>query len=104
MRVLIWVLQVIAVLWLARVFWRTVAGWLGVSGNSSQFGGSSPPRGDPGRSASRLPPRELIKDPHCGTYVSPEVSIRAQFRGQELHFCSRECEQKFLQAQSKQSA
>ena len=104
MRLLIWVLELIAVLWLVRVLWRTAAGWLGVSGDSPQSAGSDPRPGGPVRSASRLPPRELMKDPQCGTYVSPEVSIRLLFRGQELHFCSRQCEQQFLQAQSKLSA
>jgi YHS domain-containing protein len=104
MRVLILVLQAVMVLWLIRVFWRRVAGWLGVSGDSSQAQGPGPRRDDPAGSASHLPPRELVKDPQCGTYVSPEVSVRTRFRGQELHFCSRECEQQFLQAQSKQSA
>lgn len=105
MRFLIRLVELFLVLWLVRFVWRTVAGWLSVFGSSPQFGGGAPPRqGNSPRSASNMPPRELMKDPQCGTYVSPEVSIRLQFRGQELHFCSRECEQQFLRNQSKQSA
>jgi len=104
MRVLIWILQVIAVLWLVRVLWRTVAGWLGVLGGSSQVAGSDPRRSNPARPPSGMAPQELVKDPQCGTFVSPELSIRTRFQGRELHFCSRECEKKFLQAQSEKSA
>ncbi len=105
MRVLILVLQAIAVLWLVRTLWRTVAGWLGVSQDPSQFAtGEDPRRGAPFRAGPGMPPRELMKDPQCGTYVSPEVSIRARFQGRELHFCSRECEQTFFQTQSQKSA
>ena len=103
MRFLIRLLEVILVVWLVRAAWRTLAGWLGNLGDSTQSGSSSPRRSDSVTSPSGMPPRELVKDPQCGTYDSPEVSIRTQFRGQELHFCSRECEQQFLQAQSKQS-
>ena len=104
-RILIWVLQVVAVLWLLRFLLRTVAGWLGFPQPSSQSrAGQEPRRGDPFQAGSGMPPRELKKDPQCGTYVSPELSIRAQFRGEELHFCSRACEQKFFQIQSEKSA
>jgi YHS domain-containing protein len=104
MRFLVRLLEVALVLWLVRAAWRTVAGWLVDSGGSGRFGGSRPRPSDPVRSPSGMPPRELVKDPQCGTYVSPDVSIRTRFHGQELHFCSHECEQQFLLAQSKQSA
>ena len=108
MRVLMWLLQVMAVLWLVRTLWRTAARWLGVSQGSSESGefgaAQSPRQGGPFRKASGMAPRELMKDPQCGTYVSPELSIRARFQGTELHFCSRECEQQFFQTQSEKSA
>lgn len=94
LRVLIRVLQAIAILWLLRLLWRTVGGWLGFPERSMPSGIGEPPR----------PVRELKKDPQCGTYVSPELSVRAQFRGEELHFCSRACEEKFRQTQSEKSA
>lgn len=105
LRVLLWVLEVVAILWLLRVLWRTAAGWLGFPQGSTQFENGRPPQpGDPVAAGPRLSPRELKKDPQCGTYVSPELSIRARFRDEELHFCSRECEQKFFQIQSEKSA
>jgi YHS domain-containing protein len=102
LRVLIWVLEVLALLWLLRLLWRTAAGWLGVPDPSRQSGAGQSPR--TGAASPRMAPRELKKDPQCGTYVSPEVSVRARFGGEELHFCSRECEEKFRLSQSATSA
>lgn len=105
LRVLTWVLEVVAVLWLLRFLGRMVAGWLGSPQHSAQVGVGQPVSpADPVAAGPRLAPRELQKDPQCGTYVSPELSVRARFRGEELHFCSRECEQKFLQIHSEKSA
>ena len=103
MRILIRLLQVLVVLWLVRLAWRTVAGWFGASEDSSQQAGSHSRGRYAVRPPSGMPPRELRKDPQCGTYVSPEVSIRARFRGEELHFCSRECEELFFRTQAEQS-
>jgi hypothetical protein len=47
-------------------------------------------------------PVTLHRDQSCGTYVSPEVSFRATQAGQELHFCSAECRDRYLR--SKQQA
>jgi len=105
LRVLIRVLQAIAILWLLRLLWRTVGGWLGFPERSMQSGIGEPPRpGDHFAAGPRMAPRELKKDPQCGTYVSPELSVRAQFRGEELHFCSRACEEQFRQTHSEASA
>jgi YHS domain-containing protein len=93
LRVLIRVLEVIAILWLLRLLWRAAAGWLGFPERSMHSGIGQSPR----------PVRELQKDPQCGTYVSPEVSVRARFGGEDLHFCSRECEEKFRRTQSASS-
>lgn len=38
---------------------------------------------------------ELKKDPVCGTYVSTAASITRSVNGQVLHFCSRECRDKY---------
>ena len=100
MRILIRLLQVLLVLWLVRLAWRTLAGWLGASGDPSA--GSHSRSRYSVRSPSGMPHRELMKDPQCGTYVSPEVSIQARFRGEELHFCSRECQEQFFRTQAEQ--
>ena len=38
---------------------------------------------------------ELKKDPVCGTYVSTGASVTRTVNGQLLHFCSKECRDKY---------
>jgi len=38
---------------------------------------------------------ELKKDPVCGTYVSTTASITRSVKGEVLHFCSKECRDKY---------
>ena len=57
------------------------------------------------RTVSRQPPPasapnvvlggELKKDPVCGTYVSTGASVTRTVDGQVLHFCSKECRDKY---------
>jgi YHS domain-containing protein len=41
---------------------------------------------------------ELKKDPVCGTYVSAGASVTRTVDGQVVHFCSKECRDKFRAA------
>ena len=41
---------------------------------------------------------ELKKDPVCGTYVSTAASVTRTVHGQVMHFCSKECRDKYLAA------
>jgi YHS domain-containing protein len=41
---------------------------------------------------------ELKKDPVCGTYVSTSASVTRTVDGQVLHFCSKECRDKYRAA------
>ena len=41
---------------------------------------------------------ELKKDPVCGTYVSEGASFTRTVNGQLLHFCSKECRDKYRAA------
>ena len=41
---------------------------------------------------------ELKKDPVCGTYVSIGASVTRTVDGQLLHFCSKECRDKYRAA------
>lgn len=34
---------------------------------------------------------QMVQDPQCGTYLPISDAIRANIRGQQLHFCSRKC-------------
>jgi|SRR5271154_474167 len=39
---------------------------------------------------------ELKKDPSCGTYISAATSIKEKVGGETLHFCSKECRDKYV--------
>ena len=39
---------------------------------------------------------ELKKDPACGTYISAATSIKETVGGQTLHFCSKQCRDKYV--------
>ena len=41
---------------------------------------------------------ELRKDPVCGTYVSTGASVTRKVDGELLHFCSKECRDKYRAA------
>ena len=54
----------------------------------------------PSRTAKQPPPTvstggELKKDPVCGTYVSTAASLTRMVNGRVVHFCSRECRDKY---------
>jgi YHS domain-containing protein len=38
---------------------------------------------------------ELVKDPVCQTYVVMSRAIRSEVGGSTIHFCSRECRDKY---------
>ena len=41
---------------------------------------------------------ELKKDPVCGTYVSTSLSVTSRVNGEVVHFCSKECRDKYRAA------
>jgi YHS domain-containing protein len=50
----------------------------------------------PGRQAPTVTSGgELKKDPVCGTYVSTAVSVTRNVDGHVVHFCSKECRDKY---------
>ena len=55
---------------------------------------SSPPPQTP-RQPEVISGGELKKDPVCGTYVSEALSVTRKVNGQLLHFCSKECRDKY---------
>jgi YHS domain-containing protein len=40
-------------------------------------------------------PGETARDPVCGMFVSTEVSVPLKENGKTLHFCSRECLERY---------
>jgi YHS domain-containing protein len=83
------------------IFWAILLG--GIISLLRQRARSSARRAANARPSSPPKPVSLHRDPYCGTYVSPEVSIRATQAGQELHFCSAECRDRYLRSE-RQSA
>jgi len=41
---------------------------------------------------------ELKRDPVCGTYVSTDASVTRMVNGETVHFCSKECREKYRAA------
>lgn len=55
-------------------------------------GGSA---GGPGRNGGTLQSGETARDPVCGMFVSTELSHKLTRGGQTLHFCSKECLERY---------
>jgi YHS domain-containing protein len=77
---------------LQAVLWGVVTGSLL---SFVQQGRESDPRPmTHGQPESSSPSIRLYRDPVCGTYVSPEISIKLEKSGQITHFCSAECRER----------
>lgn len=55
-----------------------------------------PPAPRESAEAAAKPASELKKDPVCGAFISPELSVTEKYQGQILHFCSKKCRDEFL--------
>ena len=51
--------------------------------------------GRPNRPSQPLIQGETARDPVCGMFVSTEVSHQLTEQGETLHFCSRECRERY---------
>jgi YHS domain-containing protein len=81
-RVALLAILLLAVAW---AFWRLMDGVIEVLGGRS---GSA-------RARAKAPPVKLVRDPVCGTWVSP-ANARFLQRGSATHyFCSDDCRVKF---------
>ena len=77
------------VLILALMFVLAWAFWRFVDGIIDTFGGTTRQR------KQRAAPMKLVRDPVCGTFVSPAESLALR-TGEEVHyFCSAECRESF---------
>ena len=47
---------------------------------------------------------KMIRDPHCGTYVAPELAVSTFDSGKTLLFCSEGCRDDYLKSQTRQTA
>ena len=51
--------------------------------------------GAPREGQAAAPPGETARDPVCGMFVSTELSHRLTQGGETLHFCSRDCLERY---------
>ena len=72
----------ILVLLVARAFWRLVDGILDAAGGRE----------------TRVPPVKLVRDPVCGTYVTPNSALSLTTGRTTHYFCSEECRSKYRAA------
>ena len=73
-------LEVIVLLLVIRAVWRVVGNMITVSAGARRTTASGEPR-----------PVKLVRDPVCGTYVSPDTAISD---GRE-YFCSEKCRDEY---------
>ena len=73
-------LEIIVILLVIRAAWRVIGSMVRVSAGARRTTASGEPR-----------PVKLVRDPVCGTYVSPDTAISA---GKE-YFCSEKCRQEY---------
>ena len=68
---------------IARAFWQVVAGMIEAAG------------GTPSRIGRKAQAVKLVKDPVCGTFVSPRSALSVTTSGSTHYFCSEDCRAKF---------
>ena len=97
-------LEFIAIVWMVRYILHTLLGNKIHTRTFSQFKAPGPSPRDEQSSEPKVVSGEMKKDPQCGTYVSTELSLKYRYGGEVLHFCSRQCQEQFLQAHSSKPA
>ena len=98
-------LEFFAMVWLVRFLLQSLVGSGGRTQAFRPFQTREQPRpNDTSPSGPKVISGEMKKDPQCGTYVSTELSLKSRQGNEVLHFCSRRCQEEFLQAHSGKSA
>jgi YHS domain-containing protein len=77
------ILLAILVIIVARLFWRLVDAVI-----DGARGGDAPSR----RPTSAV---KLVRDPVCGTFVTPRPALSVSAGGSTYYFCSEECQRTF---------
>jgi YHS domain-containing protein len=104
MRFLIWVLIVswsVALLrrlvrWMLR---ETMPAQMDQDANGGASVGAAP-----GDARSGMSARKLVRDPVCGMHVAEELSIPLREGGELLHFCSKECQDRYVRSAQPKAA
>jgi YHS domain-containing protein len=100
-RLIFRLLEFLAMVWLVRFLVGSLLGGGGHTQAFNRFQTREQPRPNgPSPAEPRVISGEMKKDPQCGTYVSTELSLKSRQGNEVLHFCSRRCQEEFLQAHS----
>lgn len=73
-------LELIVIFLVVRAVWRAIGGMVAISGGVRRTTASGEPRSV-----------KLVRDPVCGTYVSPDSAIKEG----ENYFCSEKCRDEY---------
>ena len=73
----------------ARAFWRVVDGIMEAAGGVER------------RQRVRPPGVKLVRDPVCGTFVTPGASLSLTAGGSTHYFCSEKCRAEFSKSRGK---
>lgn len=73
-------LELLVIILVIRAIWRVAASMIAISAGARRTTASGEPR-----------PVQLVRDPVCGTYVSPDTAISDGRR----YFCSQKCRDEY---------
>jgi YHS domain-containing protein len=93
MRLLLYLVELLFIALVWRAFGRLIRSVFGATGANPSSSGA---RNSPSYTGS--PPvvhGETARDPVCGMFVSTELSLRLKQDGKTLHFCSRDCLERY---------
>lgn len=90
-RILVYLLNLIFVVFIGWLMSRVLRNLFGSP--AGHFGGSK--SGEVGGGDGRVAHGTTARDPVCGMFVSTEVSHRLTRGKETLHFCSRECLERY---------
>lgn len=94
--------------WLLVFSWgvallRGVARWL-MRDAATNTGQPAAPGVSKEEGNSAMTARRLVRDPVCGIHVAEELAIPLGEGGEQVHFCSEECREKYLQGARRMAA
>jgi YHS domain-containing protein len=99
-RILLYLFDVALSLLLWKALGRALRGFFGAPGNFSSIGHGSAP----GHARAETPAGKMARDPVCGMFVSTEVSHQLNHGTETLHFCSRQCLERYKEDGANASA
>lgn len=95
MRFLAYVINFIFVIIIGWILNRVLRGLFGAPGTHVRSWRSGAARG----SSTQVVRGETARDPVCGMFVSTELSLRLTSGEETLHFCSRECLERYQKSE-----